>query len=320
MATGLLGLFDDIAALAKLAATSIDDVGVAAAKASTKAAGIVVDDAAVTPGYVRGLAAERELPIIRKIAKGSLKNKLVFILPAAILLSIILPIAVEIILLCGGVYLAYEGTHKIFHLKHKNKQEKEKDVRETLSVNENKVVKDAVRTDLILSAEIMVIALKDVLDQGLVARVAILAIVAVLITVAVYGAVALLVKADDLGLRLSESQRPTTQSVGRSIVRSMPKIMAALTYIGMAAMLWVGGHIVIVGVAELGWHTPENIAHTVYDTLAQISAVGGVLGWIADTLLSTIVGFAIGATATVVLSTTKRFRKNSIYPIGKLGG
>lgn len=311
MATGLLGLFDDIAALAKLAATSIDDVGVAAAKASTKAAGIVVDDAAVTPGYVRGLAAERELPIIKKIAKGSLKNKLVFILPAAILLSVVLPIAVEVILLCGGIYLAYEGTHKILHLKNKSKKENKQEIEKTLAVDEKKIVKDAIRTDLILSAEIMVIALKDVLDQGLVARIAILAIVAVLITVVVYGAVALLVKADDLGLRLVESPLRNAQTIGRSIVRSMPKIMAALTYIGMAAMLWVGGHIVIVGAAELGWHTPENIAHTVYETFTQTPAIGGVLGWLADTLLSAAVGFTIGVAVTVVLCAGSRLKKKA---------
>ncbi|OWY62096.1 ABC transporter, partial [cyanobacterium TDX16] len=190
MAGGLVGLLDDVAALAKLAAASVDDVGIAAGRASAKAAGVVVDDAAVTPGYVQGLAAERELPIIRRIAVGSLRNKLLFILPVAIALSELAPKVVEVILMVGGAYLAYEGAHKLLHaLRH---DDHDHDVPAVVAGAdaEERTIKGAIRTDFILSAEIMVISLKEVIDEPLVSRVVILALVAVLITVVVYGAVA----------------------------------------------------------------------------------------------------------------------------------
>src|SRR5215218_4745062 len=203
MAGGLVGLLDDVAALAKLAAASVDDVGVAAGRASVKAAGVVVDDAAVTPAYVRGLAADRELPIIKKIALGSLRNKLLFILPVALLLSAIAPTVVEVILMFGGCFLAYEGAHKVIHaLRH---DDHEHDVPAVVAGRdtEAKTISGAIRTDFILSAEIMVISLKEVIDEPLLARGVILALVGLLITVAVYGVVALIVKMDDIGLKLA---------------------------------------------------------------------------------------------------------------------
>jgi uncharacterized protein len=313
MASGLIGLFDDVAALAKLAASSVDDVGAAAAKASAKAAGIVVDDTAVTPGYVRGLASEREIPIIAKIARGSLRNKILFILPVAMILSLLLPVAVEIVLLCGGVYLTYEGAHKVLHLRHAKHDHTE----EVLAVSEKEVIAGAIRTDLVLSAEIMVIALKDVLDQGVVARAAILVIVAVFVTVAVYGLVALLVKADDFGLRLAESSRPKVQSFGLGVVRAMPKVMDTLTFVGMAAMLWVGGHILIVGAAELGWHGPEGVSHWVHGVAGGVPIVGGVLGWVAETLLSAAVGLVVGCLVAGGVSVMKRFKsKKAVDALG----
>jgi predicted DNA repair protein MutK len=213
MAGGLVGLLDDVAALAKLAAASVDDVGVAAGRASLKAAGVVVDDTAVTPTYVHGLAANRELPIIRRIATGSLRNKLLFILPVALLLSEIAPTVVEVILMLGGTYLCYEGAHKIVHaLKH---DDHDHDVpAAALGPDAEKAtIRGAIRTDFILSAEIMVIALKEVIDEPLVSRAIILAVVAIAITFLVYGVVAAIVKMDDLGLALTRRRRPSAWAV-----------------------------------------------------------------------------------------------------------
>ena len=236
MAGGLVGLLDDVAALAKLAAASVDDVGVAAGRASVKAAGVVVDDAAVTPAYVQGLAAERELPIIKKIAVGSLRNKLLFITPVALLLSEVLPTLVEVILMFGGCFLAYEGAHKLIHaLKH---DDHDHDVPAAVQGvdAEKSTISGAIRTDFILSAEIMVIALKEVIDEPLLARAAILAVVAVVITVVVYGVVALIVKMDDVGLRMSQRQSSSARRAGRMLVAGMPKLLAWLSVIGTAAM------------------------------------------------------------------------------------
>jgi predicted DNA repair protein MutK len=229
MAGGLVGLFDDVAALAKLAAASVDDVGAAAGKASIKAAGVVVDDTAVTPAYVRGLAADRELPIVKRIAIGSLRNKVLLILPAALLLSAVAPTLVEVILMCGGAYLCYEGAHKVIHaLKH---DDHDHDVPAALKGvdAEEATIRGAIRTDFILSAEIMVIALKEVIDEPLVSRAIILAIVAVLITVIVYGLVALIVKMDDVGLKMTTRTSPTSQRIGHGLVRGMPKLLSVLS-------------------------------------------------------------------------------------------
>ena len=293
MAGGLVGLFDDVAALAKLAASSIDDVGAAAGRASMKAAGVVVDDAAVTPQYVQGLAAERELPIIKKIARGSLLNKLAFILPAAILLSEIAPTLVEIILICGGSFLAYEGAHKILHALAGDDHDHDVPVAMVGPEAEAATVTGAVRTDFILSAEIMVISLKEVIDEPLVTRGIILAIVAVLITVVVYGAVALIVKMDDVGLRMAQSDSESSQRTGRSLVAAMPKVLKTLSVVGTAAMLWVGGHILLVGAEELGWHFPYDAVHDAEYAVADLP-LGGLVGWSVNTLISAVVGFFWG--------------------------
>ncbi len=311
MAGGLVGLFDDVAALAKLAAASVDDVGMAATRASMKAAGVVVDDAAVTPAYVRGLAADRELPIIKKIALGSLRNKLLFILPVALLLSSVVPTLVEIILMFGGCFLAYEGAHKVIHaLRHDDHDHAVPAVVQGDDA-EAKTVSGAIRTDFILSAEIMVISLKQVIDDPLLARGVILALVGVLITVVVYGVVALIVKMDDIGLRLAE--RPTARSkrTGHLLVVGMPKVLAWLSVIGTAAMLWVGGHILLVGFDELGWEWPYHLVHDLEHTVHDVPAVGGVLSWLINTLASAIVGFTVGAViATVVDRLPKRGKKD----------
>ena len=301
MAGGLVGLLDDIAALAKLAAASIDDVGAAAGKASMKAAGVVVDDAAVTPAYVRGLAAERELPIIRRIATGSLRNKLLFILPAALLLSSIAPTVVEVILMFGGSFLAYEGAHKVIHALRHDDHDHEAPAAELGPDAESKTISGAIRTDFILSAEIMVIALKEVIDEPVVSRGVILAVVGVLITIAVYGVVALIVKMDDIGLRLAERPSHRSQRIGRLLVTGMPKLLAWLSVIGTAAMLWVGGHILLVGFDELGWRTPYHWVHELEGLVHDVPGVGGVLGWLVNTLCSALVGLVVGTViATIV--------------------
>ena len=302
MAGGLVGLFDDIAALAKMAAASIDDVGVAAGRASVKAAGVVVDDAAVTPTYVRGLAAERELPIMRKIAFGSLRNKLLIILPAAMLLSSIAPTVVEVILMFGGTFLAYEGAHKVIHALRGDDHDHDLPAAEIGPEAESRTVSGAIRTDFILSAEIMIIALKEVLEEPVVTRGVVLAVVGVLITVVVYGVVALIVKMDDIGLRFAERPSPRSQRMGRLLVAGMPKVLEWLSIIGTAAMLWVGGHILLVGADELGWTTPYHWVHELEDVVGGVAGIGGVLAWLVNTAISAAVGLVVGAILTVVVA------------------
>jgi predicted DNA repair protein MutK len=302
MAGGLVGLFDDVAALAKMAAASVDDVGAAAGKASVKAAGVVVDDTAVTPTYVKDLAAERELPIIRKIAIGSVRNKLLFILPAALLLSEIAPTIVEIILMSGGAFLCYEGAHKIIHaLKH---DDHDHDLPAPMqgADAEASTISGAIRTDFILSAEIMVISLKEVIDEPLVTRAVILVIVALVITAVVYGVVALIVKMDDIGLAMTQRASPSAQRTGRMLVRGMPKLLTVLSVVGTAAMLWVGGHILFAGSHELGWHTPYDVVHDLEHAVEDVGGVGGVLAWLANTAASAALGFVVGALLVVVVA------------------
>ena len=315
MAGGLAGLLDDIASLAKVAAASIDDVGAAASKASAKAAGVVVDDTAVTPAYVRGLAAERELPIIKKIAMGSLRNKLVIIIPIALVLSAIAPTLVEIILMMGGAYLCFEGAEKIYH-KVTHDDHDATDVPAVMRGPEAEAatVKGAVRTDLILSAEIMVISLKEVIDEPIVQRAIILVIVALFITVVVYGVVALIVKMDDIGLKLAEQKSEISQKVGRAMVTGMPKLLTALTVVGTAAMLWVGGHILLVGTDELGWHAPYDFVHNLEKRVDDIAGIGGLLAWLINTAISAIVGLIIGLIIVDIVSRFHRDESDDAHP------
>lgn len=307
MAGGLFGLLDDIASLAKMAAASIDDVGAAAGRASIKSAGVVVDDTAVTPAYVRGLAAERELPIIKRIARGSLRNKVLFILPAALLLSEFVPLVIDIVLICGGTFLGFEGAEKLHHrLRHTGHGD------EVVPVvgheGEAEVVSSAVRTDFILSTEIMVIALDEVIDEGFLPRAVILLIVALMITVIVYGVVALIVKMDDVGLRMVETGRPFATRVGRGLVHGMPKVLSVLSVVGTAAMLWVGGHIILVGADELGWHAPYDLVHHLEEPAHDVAHVGGLLGWLVNTAASAVVGLVVGAVVVAVVSRVKAAR------------
>jgi predicted DNA repair protein MutK len=307
MAAGLAALLDDIAALAKIAAASVDDVGAAAGRASAKAAGVVIDDTAVTPRYVSGFTADRELPMIRRIAVGSLRNKLLFILPALLLLSQFVPWILTPILMVGGTYLAFEGAEKLYeavtgHGKHGAEEQKHaapvaaqgEDVEKTM-------VAGAIRTDFILSAEIMVIALNEVAAEGLVSRAIILAVVAVGITVLVYGVVALIVKMDDIGLRLARTRQGAVAATGRFLVQAMPKVLAVLSTVGIVAMLWVGGHILLVGLDDLGWHAPYDLVHHAEEAVHGIGGIGGFLAWLTNTLASALVGLIVGAVVVAVL-------------------
>jgi hypothetical protein len=305
-----VALFDDVALLARAAAASVDDVGAAAAKAGVKAAGVVVDDTAVTPQYVRGLNADRELPIIRKIALGSLRNKLLIILPAILLLSEFLPWLLTPILMLGGTYLCYEGAEKIWHRLRPSHEEHA--TVEDAQPDEKTLVRGAVRTDFILSAEIMVISLNEVAGEGFWSRAVILAVVGLLITVLVYGVVALIVKMDDAGLRLAKTGRKGIAGFGRGLVKGMPKLLSALTVIGTVAMLWVGGHILLVGADELGWHAPYDALHHMEEAVHEATgALGGVLAWLADTAASAVVGLVVGALVVLVLSLTLHRRKDT---------
>ncbi|MCF6507186.1 DUF808 domain-containing protein [Blastococcus sp. MG754426] len=303
MAGGLVALLDDVAVLARAAAASIDDIGAAAGRASMKAAGVVVDDTAVTPQYVHGLNAERELPIIRKIALGSLRNKLLIILPAILLLSQFLPWLLTPILMIGGAYLCYEGAEKIWH-RVSGHAEAHATVEDALP-DEKTIVSGAVRTDFILSAEIMVISLNEVAGEAFWSRAIILVVVAVGITVLVYGVVGLIVKMDDVGLSLSQRAGKRVAAFGRGLVKAMPKLLSALTVVGTAAMLWVGGHIILVGTEELGWHGLYDVVHHLEEAAHDATgALGGVVGWLVNTLASALLGLVVGALVVLVMNLT----------------
>ncbi|NHC12290.1 DUF808 domain-containing protein [Motilibacter deserti] len=306
MAGGLVALLDDVAVLARAAAASVDDIGVAAGRASTKAVGVVVDDAAVTPQYVRGLAAERELPIVKRIAMGSLRNKLLILLPAVLLLSQFADFLLTPILMLGGAYLCFEGAEKVW-AKVAGHHDDSGGGTHALP-DENALVSSAVRTDFILSAEIMVISLNEVTDEPFLSRAIILAIVAVAITVLVYGVVGLIVKMDDAGLRLAESGSKGVARLGRGLVQAMPRLLTVLTVVGTVAMLWVGGHILLVGADELGLHAPYEAVHHLEEWAHDaVGALGAVVGWLANTLASAVVGLVVGAVvATVVTLTVHR--------------
>jgi uncharacterized protein len=312
---GLVALLDDVATLARAAAASVDDIGVAAGRASAKAAGVVVDDTAVTPQYVQGLAAERELPIIRRIAVGSLRNKLLLILPALLLLSQLLPWLLTPILMVGGAYLCYEGAHKVWEKvggHHGGHDDPVAAAAESRMVDEDVVVRGAVRTDFILSAEIMVIALNEVADQPLLTRALILAVVAVGITVFVYGIVGVIVKMDDVGLRLAQRESARVARFGRGLVRAMPGVMTVISVVGTAAMLWVGGHILLLGLDELGWHGPYDVVHHLEEAVERASgALGGFLAWLVETLASAALGIAVGAVVVLAVAVASRAWKRS---------
>ena len=295
--SGFLALLDDVAVIAKLAAAQLDDIATQTAKAGSKAAGIVIDDAAVTPKYVTGLPAAREIPIVWKIARSSFFNKLVILLPAALLLNAFVPWMLAPLLMLGGAYLCFEGAEKIWHAlsPHEEVAQVEIDPLGAAHLEETRV-KGAIKTDFILSAEIMAISLAEIEADSIWVEGVALAAVAIIITTAVYGAVALLVKADDFGLKLTQIGRlSVTRSFGRGLVNAMPTVMSIISFVGTAAMLWVGGSIIVHGLHELGVHLP-------YDTIKYASAsvsntvpfAPGLVTWVVTAFLDGVLGLALG--------------------------
>ncbi|WP_395020479.1 DUF808 domain-containing protein [Dongia sp.] len=309
MSIGLIALLDDVASIAKAAAASLDDIAGQAAKAGTKAAGVVIDDTAVTPRYLTNFAASRELPVVGKIALGSLKNKLLFLLPAALALTLLLPQAIMPLLMLGALYLCYEGAEKVYeslfpHAAHEHEAALESIADDAQSFEDQKVA-SAIKTDFILSAEIMTITLGAVPDAGFWTQATVLAVVGVAITVAVYGVVAIIVKADDVGLALAQVRGPLGAPVrvfGRALVRFMPHFLRLLGILGTAAMIWVGGGILLHGLESYGWAWPSQLLHDAGAAAEQaVPAVGAFLAWLVQAAGAGVVGLCIGLLAIPVM-------------------
>ena len=297
--SGLLALLDDVAGIAKVAASSLDDVASQALKAGSKAAGAVIDDAAVTPKYVAGFEASRELPIIWRIARASFRNKLLILLPIGLLLANFAPWMIAPLLMLGGAYLCFEGAEKVYHLivPHHEDHAEHHEAPVDATMLEEQRASGAIKTDFILSAEIMTIALAAVPASTFWMEAATLALVAIGITIAVYGSVALIVKADDVGLWLSQNGRlGLTRAAGRGLVRGMPHFMRLLTIVGTAAMLWVGGSIIVHALKEMGFgalgYLIHGWAHAVAVTVPE--AWQGFTEWFATATLDGILGLALG--------------------------
>ena len=296
--SGLIALLDDVAGIAKVAAASVDDVAGMSMKAGAKAAGAVIDDAAVTPKYVHGFDAAREIPIVWKIAKGSIFNKVVILLPVALLLSAFAPWAIPPLLMLGGAYLCFEGAEKVWHAisgGHDAHDDYTGESGDPAHLEEAKVA-GAIKTDFILSAEIMTIALATIpADQGIVMRAVVLLAVAIAITVAVYGFVALIVKADDYGMSLARTRTGLLESVGKTIVKVMPGFMKGLTIVGTAAMLWVGGNIVLHGADQLGFGLIYDTIHHWSEFAGHaVPTAQGVVAWLVTALCDGLFGLALG--------------------------
>lgn len=307
MAGGLVALLDDVAAITKLAAASLDDVAGAAGRAGTKAAGVVIDDTAVTPRYVVGLSPDRELPIIAKIAMGSLRNKLLFLLPAALALSALAPWAITPLLMLGGAYLCFEATEKIYEaITGTGHAEDVVEISDPKDL-EDRQVSGAVRTDFILSAEIMAIALADLPEQSLVMQGVVLAAVGIAITIGVYGVVALIVKMDDIGLHLAGRGASSLRVVGRGLVKAMPVLLQMLATIGTAAMIWVGGGIIVHGLEVFKLQTIPHWVHGAAEGAANAMPFApAVIEWVVGAAGSALVGLIVGG---VIVAAMHRFRK-----------
>ncbi len=307
MPTGLVALLDDIAGITKLAAASLDDIAATTGKAGSKAIGVVVDDAAVTPRYMVGFEPKRELPMIGKIALGSFRNKLVFILPAALALSAFAPWLLTPLLMIGGTYLCFEGAEKILEAFGGGHAEEVVAEPVDAATLEAQKVSGAIRTDFILSAEIMVIALSDVATKPIWEQAIVLALVGIVITIGVYGVVALIVKMDDIGLHLAQRSSAVVQAIGLGLVKGMPIVMSALSVIGTAAMVWVGGQIIVHGIEEFGFTT---LPHWIHDTAEAASHAvpfaKGAVNWVMNAFFSGIVGLILGGAIALGLHAVKK--------------
>lgn len=312
MSSGLLALLDDVASIAKVAAASIDDVAAQATKAGAKAAGVVIDDAAVTPRYVVGFTAQRELPIIAKITIGSLRNKLIFLLPAALLLSWLAPWAITPLLMIGGIYLCFEGTEKVLEalFPHSEENHGAADATNTIDASklENEKVQGAIRTDFILSAEIMAITLAAIPSTNVPTQALILAVVGIGITLGVYGVVAIIVKADDFGLALANNDRgllglgSVSRAFGRGIVTGMPYFLKVLAAVGTAAMIWVGGGILVHGLETFGYGAPAHLIEAAAEKAGHsVPAASGLVTFLVSAAAAGIIGLAVGFLAIPVV-------------------
>lgn len=329
MSAGFFAVLDDVAAIAKVAAASLDDVVGHAAKASAKSAGVLIDDAAVTPRYVVGFAAERELPIVAKIAKGSLKNKLLYLLPVALALAAFAPWAVTPLLMLGGAFLCYEGAEKVFgvffpHGAHGHEAKLKPETSDPQALEDAKVA-GAIRTDFILSAEIMAISLAAIPEGNFWIRGAALALVAVGVTVGVYGVVALIVKADDLGVALARNEAEhvggkLSRGIGIGLVKAMPGVLKLLAIVGTAAMIWVGGGIIIHGLEEFGF---DKLGHTIHHWAEMaghaVPAMEGFVAWMVSATCAGIFGLLLGFllipfVGKVIAPIVRGFRKKKAEP------
>lgn len=328
MASGLIALLDDVAAIAKVAAASLDDVAAASkvaasslddvaaatAKAGAKSAGVVIDDAAVTPTYVTGFTPDRELPIIWKIAKGSLRNKLIFLTPAFIALAAFLPQALTPLLMLGGAFLCFEAAEKVMEKlglhAHAEGDSPGLPVVLEAAEQESKMVSGAIRTDLILSAEILAIALGELDNLSITTTAAALVGVSIAVTALVYGAVALIVKMDDVGVRLARYENGTSQAIGRGLVAGMPRLLAALSVIGTAAMAWVGGGIVLHGMDVVGIlpALPQTLHHWAHAVAGLSPILTGAVEWVVNATFAGVFGIILGAVVAFALSAVARLR------------
>ena len=311
MATGLAALLDDIAGIAKLAAASLDDVSAAAGKAGSKAVGVVVDDTAVTPGYAVGFTPDRELPIVWKIALGSLRNKFLILLPGALLLSALAPWAVTPILMLGGAYLCFEAAEKIIEALGHEDEAHDDPGELALSTKEleKRKVSGAIRTDLILSAEIMAISLAAVADQPFLVRAGALAVVGLFLTLVVYGVVAFIVKMDDIGLHFARRESKPLRAFGCGLVRTMPSLLSGLTIVGTAAMLWVGGGIIVHGLERYQLTPIPGLIHELQHWAGAAPFAGAAAGWIIFAFASAVVGFAVGGVIAGLLHLLPKKKK-----------
>ncbi len=308
MPSGLIALLDDVAGIAKLAATSLDDVAGAAGRAGSKAAGVVIDDTAVTPNYVMGLTPDRELPIIWQIAKGSLRNKLLFLLPAALLLSAFAPWLLPPLLMAGGAFLCFEAVEKLIEAMGKGHDVAQEAIQTHSSAElEQQKVSSAIRTDFILSGEIMAISLGTVASEPIWEQAVVLVVVALLITAGVYGVVGLIVKMDDIGLHLAQRSSAATQALGRGLVKAMPVLMSVLSVVGTAAMLWVGGGLIVHGLHEFHLDlVPGAIHHLAASAAQALPAIGAAADWIVNAIGGAIVGLVVGGIIVAVLPLFKK--------------